>query len=275
MINVGSAQGGETVPTHDNIPKEDHVVKEFVLLNEMRFRNQPDLTELGFEEIRVVYASEFWPSKKAENHVDTAHILNYIDYKLEHSKYICLDIEHWPMDIRRFSETDVDSTISKFRRTLALFELKRPDAELGIYSMLPIRDYHTPVKEKGLVEWKLANQYLRQISINTDIIYPSLYTFYKKPEQWKKYAVANIEEAKIYGKKVIPFIWPQYHGSNKLRSLNTIDYDYWKMQLETVYKHADGVVIWSPAGKARSDWNDNADWWRATIDFINEKNLQK
>ena len=251
------------------------VQKPFLLLDEMRFRNQPNMLEYGFESIRVIYTGELWPSKKAEKEPNLTFINQYIEKKLEYSNIICLDIEHWPMDIRYEKSIDIEKSIMKFISVLSKFKEQRPDAKLGIYATVPIRDYHTPVKENDVELWENANQRLTPIADNVDYIFPSLYTFYKNPEKWKKYAIANINEAKKYGKPVIPFIWPQYHNSNRLYKFNFIDYNYWLMQLETIYEHADGVVIWSPAGAARSSWSNNAEWWKATLDFINKYNLQR
>jgi len=247
--------------------------KTFLLLDEMRFRGQPDMVEFGFQDIRVIYTGELWRSKKAEKNPNLDFIDNYIHRKLENHRILCLDIEHWPLDLRRTSAIEVEESINKFNSVLRKFRENRPDAKLGIYAMMPIRDYHTPVKNKGVEEWQNANHKLKPITDNVDYIYPSLYTFYKDPEKWKKYAIANINEAKKYGKPVIPFIWPQYHSSNKLHKFNFIDYSYWRIQLETIYEHADGVVIWSPAGKARSSWVVDAEWWKATLDFLKEHKL--
>jgi hypothetical protein len=46
--------------------------------------------------------------------------------------------------------------------------------------------------------------------------------------------------------------------------------DFWRCQLETLYKHADGVVIW---GGYRCDWQLNFPWWKETIKFL--KKIQR
>ena len=51
---------------------------------------------------------------------------------------------------------------------------------------------------------------------------------------------------------------------------NYIDGDYWKLQLETVYKYADGVIIWSPKShNIAKEWDENESWWIETKLFIN------
>ncbi|MDO9084545.1 MAG: hypothetical protein Q7U56_14825, partial [Humidesulfovibrio sp.] len=99
-----------------------------------------------------------------------------------------------------------------------------------------------------------------------DIIFPSLYTFYDDPAGWKKYAIATIQEAKRYGKPVYPFLWYQYHDSNKLLGGKPIPAAIWRMQLETCLKYADGVVIW---GGYKELWSEEAAWWQETKTFMN------
>jgi hypothetical protein len=74
-------------------------------------------------------------------------------------------------------------------------------------------------------------------------------------------------EAKQYGRPVYPFLWPQYHKSWK-----PIDRDFWRLQLETVFDNADGMVIWTPA-KGKPRWNPVAPWWEETVDFLKTAGL--
>ena len=44
--------------------------------------------------------------------------------------------------------------------------------------------------------------------------------------------------------------------------------DFWRMQLETANKYADGIVIWCCTGK--QTWDDEAPWWLETQKFIKQ-----
>ena len=45
--------------------------------------------------------------------------------------------------------------------------------------------------------------------------------------------------------------------------------DYWMLQLETITKHADGVVIWGGWGDHGPEpWNEEAPWWQVTKRFM-------
>jgi hypothetical protein len=134
--------------------------------------------------------------------------------------------------------------------------------------MLPVRNYWTPQKPQGHQHWETwrrRNDRLERLAEHVDVIYPSLYTFYENVEGWKRYAKANIDEARQYGKPVIPFIWPQYHNSNRTLRGKLVDGGYWRTQLDLVHRHTDGVVIW---GGWQAQWDEDAGWWQETKAFI-------
>ena len=73
--------------------------------------------------------------------------------------------------------------------------------------MLPIRNYWAPVRgdSAAISDWQAENRRLQRLADAVDIIFPSLYTFYDDPAGWVTYAVANIKEARSYGKPVYAF----------------------------------------------------------------------
>jgi hypothetical protein len=72
------------------------------------------------------------------------------------------------------------------------------------------------------------------------------------------------------GKPVYAFLWPQYY-STRHKELGDIyiEADFWRLQLETAYKYADGVVIWFPL---RIDWEQASQgpWWEVTKTFLKD-----
>ncbi|NJK52372.1 MAG: hypothetical protein HC936_05265 [Leptolyngbyaceae cyanobacterium SU_3_3] len=148
-----------------------------------------------------------------------------------------------------------------------------PSLKLGIYSIPPIRNYWTPVRNLpgGRSSWRTANRFLKPIADASDFLTPSLYTFYEDIPGWVTYASANIEEAQQFGKPVYPFLWCRYHSSNRLRKNQFIEGDYWRTQLKTLRdRGADGVVLWDWAGhdKPRTNILDTQQaWWKETIKF--------
>lgn len=240
----------------------------FVVFDEMRFKEKPDLTRMGFVDIRVIYAAEMWPRGAFSDEINEGYMHKFFSRsEFKRAPIVCIDIEHWPLDPRTNDRATVDLSIARYRRVIDIFKQHNPHTPVGFYGMLPIRDYFAPVRGRNKDAWQQANRDLAVIADSVDVIFPSIYTFYKKEAEWEVYAMGNIEEAKQYGKPVIPFIWPQYHGSNKRRKGQYIDKAFWRKQLDTVHEHADGVVIWTRATNAPY-WDWNASWWRSTQSFM-------
>ena len=81
---------------------------------------------------------------------------------------------------------------------------------------------------------------------------------------------AQIQEARRLsrGKPVYIFLWPQYHTSNQKLANTFLPGDYWRLELETAQKYADGAVIWCCSNS--QSWEDNAAWWLATRSFLKD-----
>lgn len=243
--------------------------KSFEARNAMRFADMPDTSSVGLRPVRVVYASELWPRKKSRADPDVRHIGEAIRAKVQPQApdLVVIDIEHWHLSGQPPQE--IERNIGRYVTVAETFRRHLPDSKIGFYGMVPVREYWAPVNDDraSLRKWRESNIRLEPLAAAVDVIFPSLYAFYDRPEQWRTYAQSNIAEAYLYGKPVYPFLWPQYHGSR-----DTIAADFWRVQLETVYQAADGLVIWSPA-RGRPKWNPDAPWWLETVDFL--KGLQK
>jgi len=243
----------------------------FRVFDATAYRGRPDLSQFGLERIYVA-GNEFfagtWPNydKRRADEAATRALANKV---ADRGEILVINIEHWPTDIRTASEAEVRETIDKFIELIQWLKDERPELEVGIYSMLPVRDYWTPVYHatrdpQRVHQWEEANRRLQELAEKVDYIFPSLYTFYDDPEGWAIYAEANIREAQKYGKPVIPFVWMQYHQSNPKLDGQYIDRGFWRMQLETTRGLADGVVIW---GGWQLPWDDQAEWWDETLRF--------
>lgn len=250
--------------------------QQFMLFDEIRLKNKPNLTKYGLKKLHLVPAAAMWPKGATLDEPNPEYVKRYIKWEYPKKDIICLNIEHWPVTLNRMDKTTVDRNIEKLLSVFRAAKSVRPNDLIGYYGIIPIRDYHAPVKniQHEMVKWQDANRYLNRIAKEMDVIFPSLYTFYKDQNGWKKYAKVNLQEARRYGKPVYAFIWPQYHGSNKKLGGKFVGKEYWKVQLETVYQYADGVVIWTPWTN-RGYWDENAGWWIATKEFVSEKKLNK
>ena len=160
---------------------------------------------------------------------------------------------------------------------------ENPNLLVGYYSVLPVRNYWDALKGPGSSEyqnWQSLNQRAMDLASHVDVLFPSLYTFYADYDyrdgsprlsergRWVQYAVANLSEARRFGKPILPFIWPRYHPSEPW-AYQEIGDEFWRLQLETVKEHADGVVIWA-GGDATGVrlWQNDVSWWQETKSFI-------
>jgi hypothetical protein len=150
-----------------------------------------------------------------------------------------------------------------------IYGVVRKESNLGLYGILPIRDYWRAIDPVKKLLWQAENDKLESLVDFVDVLYPCCYTFYDDRAGWVKYATANIQEARRLskGKPVIVFLWPQYHNSNATLIGQLIPSDYWRLQLETAKQYADGVVIW---GGFQVQWDELAPWWIETKDFISK-----
>ncbi len=188
-------------------------------------------------------------------------------------RHLVVDIEQWPVE---GSNADTQVSLAKYQQTLKAFRRADPSVKLGLYSVLPVRDYWRAIGWRGSEEldaWKARNTEVAAALVpNVDELFPSLYTFYGDKDAWIVFAKANIDEARriSQGKPVYCFLWPQFH-----KTMAFLPGDFWYAQLDTCRRLADGVVIWGTmtgaAGYSPKKWDENAEWWQATLRFLREE----
>jgi hypothetical protein len=180
-----------------------------------------------------------------------------------------VDIEQWSVV---GDPTTVAESVAKYQQTLQMFQQDAPSLQFGYYAIAPIRNYWDVMagpQSAGYLAWQQENDAVAPIAQKADALFPSLYTFYTDQAGWKKYAIANIAEARRIapGKPVYVFLWPQYDASTGAQGGDYLPDAYWQMELETAKQYADGVVIW---GGWTETWDNNASWWLVTQQFMTE-----
>ncbi|HUJ16771.1 MAG TPA: hypothetical protein VL197_02165 [Nitrospirota bacterium] len=234
-----------------------HCAYGFEIFDGVVYKHKPDMSRYGIKPILILYDDAFWDKGEDKKELNRKKIVETAK-KIPRASIVCIDIEHLGAD--------------KLKEVAVLIKKNAPQSQIGFYG-IPLREYWASLAEKSSQQYKdwvnKNEQYIALIQ-EVDILFPSLYTFYPFPEQWEKYAIENIKQAKIYGKPVYPFLWPQYHDSTILKG-SYINGDLWRLELETCYKYADGIVMWGGwdmiAWKAE-DWKDDAIWWAVTQKFI-------
>jgi hypothetical protein len=88
------------------------------------------------------------------------------------------------------------------------------------------------------------NNRAASLARGVDMVFPSLYTFYPDQAGWLSFAAAQVCEARrLSSGPVYVFLWPEYHPGSSSGG-EAISPDYWRFQLETARRLADGIVIW-------------------------------
>jgi hypothetical protein len=256
---LARVQGQAVTPKH-----------QFPVFDATGFTQKPDLTQYGLKPITVVYYAFMWDESKgpdAGNLPDSDRISALAQLANQSTRVLVIDIEHWPLT---GDDDTVAGSIKKFETVIKWFKAPAPSLKVGYYGVVPIRDYWDALQEGSprYVSWQKKNDNVASIAKLADVLFPSIYTFYEDRNGWLKYAIAQIQEARRHadGKPVYAFLWPQYHNSNKKLANTFLPGDYWRMELDTARKYADGVVIWCCSNKQA--WDGKAPWWLETQDFL-------
>ncbi|MEZ6116394.1 MAG: Ig-like domain-containing protein [Pirellulaceae bacterium] len=279
-----SNSGGISLPTSsfDRFPLEQ-IQDRFFLFDNMAPYNAPDFAgEYGLAPLRLFTQWFFWPVG-AGPEPDIERLLSKIPH-LDARQPVVVDIEHWPTAVSD-SDEELRESVRKLTTILDTIKQQRPDVTVGLYRTVPTREYRAPVfhgmDSPEYALWQAHNsERVAEIAKHVDIIVPSLYTFYPDYERdgslrlferdrWVTYATANIEEARQYGKPVVPYILPYYTPSSlpdRYWQSAEISPGFWETILNTVHDQADSAVIWT----GRYEWADNPGWWPVTEQFAND-----
>ena len=247
----------------DAASQSGHLFRVYDMLH---FRNQPDLSRYGL--LPSTGSGQFWSPGASLDTVDAAAIRREIARFRNYRGLFYVDIEGWP--VYDVPEAQIEQNIGKLGQVADIVRQTAPELQFGFYAVLPENVYWPLVDgtPDQLQRWRESARRTEVIARKVDVIMPSLYTFYDSPSDragWEKWARIVLTEARRYGKPVYPFIWPHFHNSNVKLKDHTVPGDYWRMELETVRRYADGVVLWDGN---EAPWDENAEWWQQTKQFL-------
>lgn len=238
----------------------------------------------GYEVLRlrrakIIYGGQMWHS--GENLEDLPPLSRLRDLAIDAQRIgevTVIDIEHWSLDP---AQGRIEESIDKYGKVLKSFKAAAPNAVTGYFGFPPIGAYWKAIASSDSPEfrdWQKQNNLLSPITSNVDALFPSLYTYYADQDGWRRFAEGTIAEARRCGRgrPVYVFLWPQYHDSNLLLHGKYLSAAYWRLQLETARRLADGIVIWGGWDLVKNKpmkWDENALWWRETVDFMKREGI--
>lgn len=245
----------------------------FRVFDGLIFYGKPDLSRYGIEPIHIADRG-FWPNNDADRNVpvDPARVRRYLENLPDDGAPVVIDIEDWDPGVADpRASADAIARLTAIHRVFADAGSNRA---FGYYSMIPGRDYWRAIRGPGSPEyraWQRENDRLGPLERRMDIIFPSIYAFYDDQEGWLTYATAQICEARrLSSKPVYVFLWFEYHPGSRPPG-QFIPGDFWRLQLETARRLADGVILWGGYDQIALDrrtWDPQAPWWQETVRFL-------
>lgn len=283
---LGTAQAQTPPPGSATRPAASQA-RPFVVFDGTLFKWKPNLVRHGMTPIYCT-GTEFWAGQYPRWIKDypDEHACRALARKVARLQQILvIDIEHWSISTRSTREELLEVNLRRLGQVVDWIKDERPEVKLGFFGLLPDSDYwilcnygtalkrsdsspwwrgHRPRFEQEYRLWQASNDYAAVLARKVDYVFPSLYTFYGDREGWQLVAELTIQEARKYGKPVIPFLWMDFHEGGDQKG-KAVPADYWRLELETVRRLADGVVIWGGDGK---NWAPLAPWWHVTQQFL-------
>ncbi|MDQ0042709.1 hypothetical protein [Variovorax boronicumulans] len=248
--------------------------KPFVLAQSMYYKSGVDVSSFGVPRNPLIYEAMLLPSKTSDQMIEGDALKKFLE-GLEPGPFpTVIDIERW--NLYTDNEGERAKSREKFLDVAKNIRAAKPGIKLGYYGLVPTRTYWPLVdssKKNDRQKWENQNKRAMDDFVpHVDAIFPSLYTLYGDKDGWKSYAEETLRVARQFGKPVYCYLWPQFNSGNPLLAGKYLPAEYWRLELETCYKYADGVVIWNHEPK--KDWDPSAEWWQETLKFLNAHSIK-
>jgi hypothetical protein len=173
--------------------------RPFPVFDAAGFAQKPNLSQFGLKPITVVDPRYLWEAYKANDTTslpDKSKVAAIARATNQTTNVLVIDIEHWPLT---GDPGTVRDSVKKYQTVLQWAKGSAPSMKIGLYSGLPVRNYWDSVQDNNSARyraWQKQNDALSPIAQNVDAVFPSIYTFYEDRDGWKKYAIAQIAEAR-------------------------------------------------------------------------------
>lgn len=251
---------------------------QFEVFDATLYSGKPDMRRFGVSPITVIYEHRLWKKGESKRNVPSESAIREVAEEAARVGHpVVIDIEIWPLV---GDDAVVDANVDKYVWVMERMREAQPSLQMGYFGRAPIEVYHRaklPRLHPQYMGWSRENERVAPIAQAADFVFPSIYTFSDDRAGWRAAAIENIRQARRYGKPVYVFLWPYYSEKSPVHAREPLPRDYWRLQLQTVYEHADGVVIWGgwdPARWAPAAWDENAEWWHELRAFISQIRMQ-
>lgn len=245
-----------------------------VIFDALMHTAKPDLRRYGIEPLEIVYEAQLWKQGTGlDSYPDRSRVLQAARRAGRQQRMLVLDIERWPVEAG-VADSLVAQRIERLRTIVGWVRDEHAQLQIGYFGLLPSAAVSwalAPADSADGKAWRRANARLDPLAAGVDVILPSLYTYDSDAERWSRAAIANLEQARRYGKRVYGFIWYNYSERNAQLGYQYVGDEFWRRQLETVCEHADGVVLWGgwdPVRRLPRRWAEDESWWATTRRFI-------
>ena len=230
--------------------------------------NAPDLSSYGIQPLASVWQTRLFTSCTDDTPFDTPRLKMELDRVDKSPIPTMLDIECWNL----WNDADYPKNLSRMRNVLAAVRKARPDMQFGFFGIIPptawrwtTLDVNSPAFKQ---RWKTVNQKGgRDFVPYVDALFMDLYTIVPDSARWEAYASMVLQTARQFNKPAYCLLWPQYYDLDQRGERGPyLEPSYWRLELDTCYRYADGIVLYDePRGKK---WDPNAPWWQETLSFL-------
>jgi hypothetical protein len=247
--------------------------RPFRIFDATAYVGRPDWSRYGIEPIHIVDRG-IWADGRRSGPTDPTLVRRYVESLPRDNAPIVLDFEQYELT---GSDGAARTALVDLRGIAAAFRAAAPGRKIGFYGIVPIPDYARSLAGAGSAPyraWQGHSNRMRTLQGNVDFLFPPAYTVDPDQRAWTAFATSQICEARrLSAKPVYVFLWPEYHEGSPL-SGQYLDSAFWRLQLETAYRLADGVVIFGGydiAANRPRNWNPQAPWYAPTLAFIRER----
>jgi len=243
------------------------------------YTDKPDFNQFDIEDIKILYGNDFWDKGDNRDIVPAKKKIVRLAQIYSDQRYVVLDIEQWPTQGHKYRPWILDNNVAKYTYVYEIFKSAAPNVKTGLF-VIPVSNYEKSLSEKGsplFEEWTRENERFSGLAKLVDVAFVSSYTYEENWCNWKTSVEAKLQQLNhIYKGEIYLFLWPQYYDHSPAPEhlrLKFIPRDFWRFQLETAKRLANGVVVWGgwDFENARPlRWDGSAEWWHETIRFFQD-----